>query len=127
MLAAVAGRLRDIVAEAGMLCRIAGDEFTCLLERSGDEATCLGEDAQDQISRFQLEVRPGQFAQVRLSFGVAEFPTDGQSIDDLLNFAALATRRSKKSLGVDEAIARARVVPSSQAETMKSMPLALVR
>jgi diguanylate cyclase (GGDEF)-like protein/putative nucleotidyltransferase with HDIG domain len=127
MLAAVAGRLREIVAEAGMLCRIAGDEFTCLLERSRDEATHLGEHAQDQISRFQLEVRPGQFAQVRLSFGVAEFPTDGQSIDDLLNFAALATRRSKKSLGVDEAISRARVLPYSQPETVNSMPLALVR
>jgi GGDEF domain-containing protein len=72
-------------------------------------------------------VRPGQFAQVRLSFGVAEFPTDGQSIDDLLNFAALATRQSKKSLGGDKAIAPARVLPYSQPETVKSMPLALVR
>ena len=127
MLAAVAGRLREIVADAGMLCRIAGDEFTCLLERAGADAIRLGEHAQVQISRFQLEVRPGQFAQVGLSFGVAEFPTDGQSIDELLNVAALATRQSKKSLGVDGAISRARALPYSKPETVKGTPLALVR
>jgi diguanylate cyclase (GGDEF)-like protein/putative nucleotidyltransferase with HDIG domain len=127
MLAAVAGRLREIVGQAGMLCRIAGGEFTCLLERAGGEAIRLGEHCQDQIGRFQVEVRPAQFAQVRLSFGVAEFPTEGESIDELLNFAALATRQSKKSLEVDEAISGPRVLPCSPSETAKNTPLALVR
>jgi diguanylate cyclase (GGDEF)-like protein/putative nucleotidyltransferase with HDIG domain len=92
----VAGRLRHLVGEAGMLARIAGNEFICLLnEHSRSQALGLGARAQDQISFSRQEVRPGQFIQVGLSFGVAEFPTDGQSIDDLLNAASLATRQNK--------------------------------
>src|SRR4030095_13456070 len=99
MLAEVAGRLRQSVGNRGLLSRIAGDEFVCLLDESTrPQAIQLGELAQDQISSFRHEVRSGQFAQVGLSFGVAEFPTDGGSIDELLNVAALATRQNRTSL-----------------------------
>jgi diguanylate cyclase (GGDEF)-like protein/putative nucleotidyltransferase with HDIG domain len=121
----VAGRLRHIVGESGMLARIAGDEFICLLnEHSRSQALGLGERAQDQLSFSNKEVRPGQFAKVGLSFGVAEFPTDGQSIDELLNAAALATRQNKTSMSVDQVLSQSGVPPHSQAG--KSGPLALV-
>lgn len=99
MLAEVAARLRHVAGEAGMLSRIAGDEFICLLKGySRSQTILLGEHAQDEVSSFYLEVRPEQYAQVGLSFGVAEFPTDGQTIDELLNAAALATRQNKTSV-----------------------------
>ncbi|PYT03940.1 MAG: hypothetical protein DMF60_16850 [Acidobacteria bacterium] len=126
MLAVVAGRLRQSVGNRGMLSRIAGDEFVCLLnEHTRDQAIELGELAQDQISSFRHEVRSGQHAQVGLSFGVAEFPTDGESIDELLNVAALATRQNRTSLIAAQALPQAPLPALSQ--TAKSGPLALVK
>ena len=126
MLAVVAGRLRQSVGNRGMLSRIAGDEFVCLLdEHTRDQAIELGEHAQDQISSFRHEVRLGRHAQVGLSFGVAEFPTDGESIDELLNVAALATRQNRTSLIAAQALPQAPLPALSQ--TAKSGPLALVK
>jgi len=80
----------------GVVSRITGDEFVCLLNaHSRSEAIHLGKCAKNLLSSLRHEVRPGQHAQVGLSFGVAEFPSDGESIDELLNAAALATRQNK--------------------------------
>ena len=126
MLAEVAGRLRQSVGNSGLLSRIAGDEFVCLLdEHTRSEAIQLGEQAQDQISSLRHEVRSGQHAQVGLSFGVAEFPTDGESIDELLNVAALATRQNRTLL------IAAKILPqpplASLSRTGKTGPLSLVQ
>jgi GGDEF domain-containing protein len=59
------------------------------------QAIGLGERAQAEVERFALEVRPGQQARVRLSFAVAEYATDGQTIDELLHAASVATRQRK--------------------------------
>src|SRR6266550_5849427 len=123
MLAVVAGRLRQSVGNRGMLSRIAGDEFVCLLdEHTRRQAIELGEHAQDQISSFRHEVRSGQHAQVGLSFGVAEFPTDGESIDELLNVAALATRQQKTSLNAMQIDSKSQALRRSQLRTPPSGP-----
>jgi diguanylate cyclase (GGDEF)-like protein/putative nucleotidyltransferase with HDIG domain len=124
VLAGVAARLRETVAEAGTLSRLAGDEFVCLIDEGNHaHAKSLGEQAQDEISRFQLEVRPGQIARVGLGFGVAEFPSDGQSIDEMLNVAALATRQNKLSLSSNQPVTQT----LSAANSQRSGPLVLVR
>ena len=98
----------------------------CLLdEHTRPQAIQLGEQAQDQIRSLRHEVRPGQFAQVGLSFGVAEFPIDGGSIDELLNVAALATRQNRTSLISAQAFPHHPT--KSPAESVKSGPLALVK
>jgi diguanylate cyclase (GGDEF)-like protein len=98
MLAAVAGRLRSVIDESHLLSRVAGDEFVCLLRgHSRDEAKRIGARAREEISRLSLEVRAGQKASAALKFGVAEYPTDGSSIDELLSKAALAIRESKST------------------------------
>jgi diguanylate cyclase (GGDEF)-like protein/putative nucleotidyltransferase with HDIG domain len=127
MLAEVAGRLRHAVGEAGMLSRIAGNDFICLpKDCSRAQAIHLGEQAQDQISSFHLEVRPEQYAQVGLSFGVAESPTDGESIDELLFAAALATRQQKTSLNAMQIDSKPQALPYSRLRTPASGPLTLV-
>jgi len=126
MLAAIANRLREIVAEAGALYRIAGDEFTCLLQCSEDNAIRLGEQVREQIGRMQLEVRPSRFAQGGLNFGTAQFPIDGQSIDELLNAACLATRQNTKAFELEKANLRSRSLSQSQSEATEKSPLALV-
>jgi diguanylate cyclase (GGDEF)-like protein len=96
MLAAVAGRLRAVIDESYLLSRVAGDELVCLLRGcSRDDALKMGERVKQEISRFKLEVRPGQTCNAALNFGVAEYPADGRSIDELLGKAALATRENK--------------------------------
>jgi len=124
MLAEVAWRLRHTVGDAGMLGRIAGDEFVCLFkERSCEAALQLGEQAQSRISSFRLEVRPDQFASVGLGFGVAESLTDGQSIDELLHAAAQQTRQNKTSL---VAVPQQHVVTVPYSQRGKTGPLTLV-
>jgi diguanylate cyclase (GGDEF)-like protein len=98
VLAEVAGRLQRVMDELGMLCRIAGDEFICLL-RNYDHALAinLGERAQTAVEMLALEARPGQFARVKLGFAVAEYLVDGETLDDLLHAAVVATRHRKST------------------------------
>jgi diguanylate cyclase (GGDEF) domain len=99
VLAETAKRLRRVIDEQTMLSRIAGDEFICLLRNyDRTQAVSLGEQAQLEIERLMFEVRPGQRARVKLSFAVAEYLTDGQTIDDLLQ-AAVVAERQRKSTG----------------------------
>jgi diguanylate cyclase (GGDEF)-like protein len=78
MLAEVAGQLRHAVGDAGMLSRIAGNEFICLLKDcTRNEAIQLADQAKARIGAFRLEVRPEQYAAVGLTFGLAGPPTDG--------------------------------------------------
>ncbi|MFL6278220.1 MAG: HD domain-containing phosphohydrolase [Blastocatellia bacterium] len=96
MLAEAARRLRQVIGKSGMLSRIAGDEFICLLNgHNSDEAGVLGLRARAEIEALKLEARPGLLAQVGLNFGVAECPADGQTMDELLLAAALAMRQNK--------------------------------
>jgi diguanylate cyclase (GGDEF)-like protein/putative nucleotidyltransferase with HDIG domain len=125
MLSEVARRLRSSIGEAGMLSRIAGDEFICLLKNCTlDEAIELGEQAQDRVSSFRLEVRPEQYASVGLSVGAAGFRIDGESIDELLNAASLVTRQNKAKVG--SRIVLGPTVPL-YSQNGKSGPLSLVR
>ncbi len=96
VLVEAAEQLRRVVEVQGMLSRIAGGEFICLLNgQTAEQAALLGEHAQDVLDRFGLEVRSGQYARVGLSFGVAAYPEDGQSIDELLHVAAASARKKK--------------------------------
>ncbi len=100
VLAETAKRLRRVIDERSMLSRIAGDEFICLL-RNYDRAQAidLGERAQLEVERLMFEVRQGQRARVKLSFAVAEYPKDGQTIDHLLQ-ASIIAERQRKSTGM---------------------------
>jgi diguanylate cyclase (GGDEF)-like protein len=98
MLAAVGGRLRQVIGDSHFLGRVAGDEFICLLAGCGhSEAVAVGRQAQFEIEALGVEIRPGQTVTVDLSLGAAGFPGDGQTIDALLQAAALATRQNKSA------------------------------
>ena len=121
VLAGVAAKLRETLGSNGMLSRIAGDEFIYLLQGcSQSDAVRLGAQAQLEVCSFLHEVRPEQHARVGLSYGVAEFPADGRSIDDLLHAAALATRQNKAALVEDP------LVSMPKTYSRKTGPLALV-
>ncbi len=98
LLAAVSGRLRQVIGDSYFLGRVAGDEFICLMTGRGrSEAVEVGCRAQFDIEAFNIEIRPGQTVTAGLSFGAAGYPADGQTIDELLQAAALATRQNKSA------------------------------
>src|SRR5262249_3743193 len=121
MLAEVARRLRGTVGEEGMLGRLAGDEFIYLLKDFPQvQATDLGRDAQGNIGSLRLEVRPKQSAHVGLRFGVAEYPSDGQSIDELLLAALQMTRQNEAFIDGTQTPWRSQLVPTGYSSTGKS-------
>jgi diguanylate cyclase (GGDEF)-like protein len=96
VLVKAARRLSQVVGEQGLLSRIAGDEFTCLLRGAGrPQATRLGERAQSEVTSLRIEALPERYVRLGLSFGVAEYRADGQTADKLLHAAGAATRQNK--------------------------------
>ena len=96
----VAIRLREAVDPAeGKIARLGGDEFTVILERVPDEyaGALTGGKIVRSISRdYRLQ---GREIKLGASVGVASFPKDGQSIDELMSYAdaAMYTAKSEQS------------------------------
>jgi len=98
----VAIRLTDAVrASEGSIARLGGDEFTVLLEDLPDDfaAVLIGGKIVRSISRdYRFN---GRDLKLGASVGVASFPKDGQSLDDLISFADTAMYSAKANrLGV---------------------------
>jgi len=125
MMVEAARRLQQVIGKAGMLSRIAGDEFICLLnEHNAAEAHDMGERARLELESFRLEARPGLLAHVGVNFGLAECPADGQTIDELLLAAALATRQNKTARHQARLAAESPMMPPL-AQKPATAPLAL--
>src|SRR5258705_128864 len=94
MLSEVGYRMDKTLRDTLMLSRMAGDEFICLVaDANGRDAVALYERARSEVENLSLEVRPGRHARVRLSFGLARYPENGQTIDELRSAAASAARQ----------------------------------
>lgn len=88
LLVEVAELLRGAMAGRGFLSRIAGKEFVCILKgRSRNEASILGASLAAAVERFGIESKEDCYLQIGLSFGLAEFPADGKSVNGLLKAA----------------------------------------
>ena len=134
LLQQTAGRLADLVGEAGMVARIGGDEFVVLLTQLGQ-----GEAAVAQAARARAEdIRAALAEDVEIdghrynssaSIGVAPLPRPGQSADDLLREADTAMYRAKaggrNGVALFEATMRAEVEERLTLE--RELGLALAR
>jgi len=93
----VAGRLLNCVGSAGTIARMGGDEFAFLLPGFGDieTASAVAEEAIRCLHQpFEIE---GQAVNLSASVGIALFPGDAASSDDLLSAADLALYHAKES------------------------------
>ena len=94
LLVQVAQRLAEQTAEGDVLARLGGDEFG-LLVRRGDEEGVL-EAAQQLVHAlrppFELE---GHHIHVSGSAGIALYPSDGETFEQLLRHADIAMYRAK--------------------------------
>lgn len=102
VLRAAAGALQSIVREGDVLGRYGGDEF--LLVTYGDlpSAMALAARAEEAVQQ-----RTG----LGVSAGVARFPEDGQTADDLIAAADTLLAATKKKRYADKGTARRGVAP----------------
>jgi diguanylate cyclase (GGDEF)-like protein len=90
----------DVVARQG------GDEFSVLLPESDEEgATMLARRIEEALGAIEA----ADHAPVRASIGVAIFPQDGATPDDLLEAADLGVRATKERRRAAEAATRAEI------------------
>lgn len=96
LLVAVAARLRESVQEGDTVARMGGDEFAVLqtLGSQPDAAIVLAERLLDRIGQpYKLN---GLTLAIGVSIGIAAFPGDGDSPDELLRNADMALYRAKE-------------------------------
>ena len=80
-----------------MLARVGGDEFVVLFRPSSEQ----GDPARASESLMQAMVDPiaveGQMLEVGVSIGLARYPHDAGSVDDLMRQADLALYEAKRT------------------------------
>ena len=92
-----ATRLKGVARSADLVARIGGDEF-CVLQSDQDDPTATAALAHEIVRRlsepYQIE---GQEILLSASAGIARYPADGTSVDQLLTNADTALYRAKES------------------------------
>jgi diguanylate cyclase (GGDEF)-like protein len=97
LLKAVSNKLKDSMRKNDTSARLGGDEFVVLLpEIAGDEEAAAAADRLLRSFQGPLSV-DGHRLQVSLSMGIAIFPEDGFSFEELLKHADSAMYQAKKN------------------------------
>ena len=97
LLRRIAGRLRGVEGEAGMLARLGGDEFLLLLPELEGDAEAAARHAADEVAaRLAEPFRvSGAVFHVHASIGISLYPEDAQAPVELLQHADMAMYQSK--------------------------------
>ncbi len=95
LLAIVGQRLRGCIKEGDTVARLAGDEFTVILQKVDEPAAAMTIARRISESLQRPVNLGGRDHQVRASIGIALFPDDGAGIDELMRNADLAMYRAK--------------------------------
>lgn len=96
ILVAVSHRLRDTIRGKDKVFRVGGDEFVILLPGlDSDQAAPIAERIITVLS-LPFDVAEHQPLRIGVSIGIACFPRDGRTTDDLLRSADLAMYEAKR-------------------------------
>ncbi len=109
MLKAVAGVINDQLREYDFLARYGGDEFIAIVpETDSNEVGSLLERITDAVDGFRLPVGNGLAARVGISLGSANYPSEGQTLDTLIEAADremyIAKEKNRKRLREGEVL-----------------------
>ena len=96
LLMQVARRLRESIREVDTVCRMGGDEFVLLLPEAGLEGAQKIADKLLALFRQPFTVASHRL-HTTLSVGIALYPHDGVSFDELLKNADTALYRAKQA------------------------------
>ena len=81
-----------------ILTRYAGDEFVAIMPMASTHmAASIGERISSAVDAQQFAVRPGMLVQLGISIGVACYPDEGDTTEELLTAAARKMQSSKHS------------------------------
>jgi diguanylate cyclase (GGDEF)-like protein/putative nucleotidyltransferase with HDIG domain len=98
VLASVAGVIRKELRQMDILTRYAGDEFVAIMPMaSTNMAASIGERVRRAVEEQRFSVRTGTVAKLGMSLGVACFPEDGETTEELLTAAARKMQSNKHS------------------------------
>ena len=95
LLQQVAGRLKESLRRGDTLARLGGDEFTIFLPemQSRQDVQIVAEKFVERLQQaFFLD---GHEVYISASIGIAVYPTDGETMDDLLRHADIAMYQVK--------------------------------
>jgi len=95
LLAKIGSRLKKIFREADFIARLGGDEFCVLISNNCDEsnAATIADNCLDEIKKnATIE---GHIIKPKVSIGIAYYPEDGSSSEELLKAADIAMYESK--------------------------------
>ncbi|PXW96181.1 PAS domain S-box-containing protein/diguanylate cyclase (GGDEF)-like protein [Sphaerotilus hippei] len=95
LLIEVGRRLKEAVGKADVVARLGGDEFAVLLRTTGEEVevSAVAQRILDALREPCMAL--GSTVPVRTSIGVARFPQDGTSVDEMMQHADLALYDAK--------------------------------
>jgi diguanylate cyclase (GGDEF)-like protein len=97
--------LRDVVTGNGQTCRFGGDEFISFLPAHDRAAACVvAEAVRDRIAQHCFE-KDGVRVSLTISIGVALFPDDGDTPEELFAAADQALYRAKAA-GKNQVVSR---------------------
>jgi diguanylate cyclase (GGDEF)-like protein/putative nucleotidyltransferase with HDIG domain len=89
LLASVAALIRKELRQMDILTRYAGDEFVAIMPMASNTmAGAVVERIRSEVEAKKFTVRTGRTVGVGLSMGVACFPADGETTEELLTAAA---------------------------------------
>ena len=93
----IATRLKEGVRKTDFLARLGGDEFAILFPGTNkDEAYTIGLKLQEYVSVCDLQLPDGKLGCMAVSFGLAIFPTAGQTVESLMEAADAELYRDKE-------------------------------
>ena len=96
VLAGVAGVIRKELRHMDILTRYAGDEFVAIMPMSSTNmAATIGERIRKAVEAQKFSVRTGTVVQLGVSMGIACFPDEGETTEELLTAAARKMQGNK--------------------------------
>src|SRR5437773_8982784 len=96
LLASIARVSRQELRQMDLLTRYAGDEFVAILPMASQAMSeGVAERIRTAVAKHQFSVRTGKTVDVAISMGIACFPNDGETTEELLTFASRNMQRDK--------------------------------
>lgn len=117
VLASVANVIRKELRQMDILTRYAGDEFVAIMPMaSSSMAASVGERIRHSVETQKFAVRTGKTVTLGVSMGIACFPDEGETTEELLTAAARNMQRDKHSR---KAVITMANTPVSAIETLR--------
>lgn len=96
LLASVAGVVRRELRQMDILTRYAGDEFVAIMPMASSKmAAAISDRIRNAVEEQLFSVRAGTMVALGVSLGVACFPDDGETTEELLTAAARRMQQNK--------------------------------